>query len=80
VWAVSTLVPLTVTGFGNKITTPLCYSASFSGWRTKSFPVRMGPNPRNNLEDKARAVRFDLAYSLRWRQPYCCQYQQREKL
>ena len=39
----STPVPLTVIGFATNITLPLCCSASFCGWRTKSFSVRKGP-------------------------------------
>jgi len=55
---VSTPVLLTVTDFGTKISSPLCYFCQFFGWRTQSFPVRMGPSPGNGLEDNARAVRF----------------------
>jgi hypothetical protein len=28
------------------------YPTSFSGWRTKSFPMRMGPNPRKILNTR----------------------------
>jgi hypothetical protein len=63
-WTMSTQVPLTVTGSRSRITTLLCTLPVSLGWRTKSFPVRKGPNPRNNLEDKPRAVRFALTHAL----------------
>jgi hypothetical protein len=45
-WAISTPVPLTITGFGNTITARFCTQSVFPGWRTQSAPVRMGPSPR----------------------------------
>jgi hypothetical protein len=46
-------VPLTITGFGSSITTLFC-SLPVSGWRTKSFSVRLA---RPELEERPLADR-----------------------
>ena len=50
--ALSTPRPLTVTGFGEEDQHAFLCSASFSGWRIKSFPVRMGPNVKKVLKTR----------------------------